>query len=238
MRRRCGPGARLEAFGLTDRDQTSKLPLIIVGGGGHAKVVASTLLLQHRVVLGFVDVDPATPPLLGIANLGNDDTVFDYSPDRVRLVNGVGSVKSTTLRQTIYENFVSKDYSFETVIHPSAIVSPDVEVGAGVQIMAGAVVQPGCQVGFNAIINTGACVDHDCVIGAHAHIAPGATLSGRVHVGSGSQIGTGATIIQGITVGASSIVGAGAVVIRNVPDGVIVVGVPAALLTSRVASRP
>ncbi len=223
---------------LTEQDQASKLPVIVVGGGGHAKVVASALLLQHRTVLGFVDVNPTAPPMLGIVNLGNDDKVFDYSPDLVRLVNGVGSIKSTALRQTIYEKLVAKQYSFETVIHPNAVVSLGVEVGAGVQIMAGAVIQPGSSLGINAIINTGACVDHDCVIEAHAHIAPGATLSGGVHVGKGSQIGTGATIIQGIKIGASSIVGAGAVVIRDVPDGVTVAGVPAVLLTSRVASRP
>jgi sugar O-acyltransferase (sialic acid O-acetyltransferase NeuD family) len=228
----------LEASVLTEQDQTSNLPVIVVGGGGHAKVVANALLLQHQTVLGFVDVNPAAPPMLGIINLGNDDKVFDYSPDLVRLVNGVGSIKSTALRQTIYEKFVAKQYSFETVIHPNAVVSLGVEVGAGVQIMAGAVIQPGSSLGINAIVNTGACVDHDCVIEAHAHIAPGATLSGGVHVGKGSQIGTGATIIQGIKIGASSIVGAGAVVIRDVPDGVTVAGVPAVLLTSRVASRP
>ena len=119
---------------LTDHDPTSKLPVIIVGGGGHAKVVASALLLQHHTVLGFVDVNPVAPPMLGIANLGNDDKVFDYSPDLVRLVNGVGSIKSTALRQTIYERFVAKQYFFETVIHPNAVVSLGVEIGAGVQI--------------------------------------------------------------------------------------------------------
>jgi len=213
------------------------LPVIAVGGSGHAKVLVSTLLLQHRRVLGFVDPNPALPPLLGVAHLGGDEEVFLLSPEDVRLVNGVGSIDSTVLRRTVYEKFLQRRYIFDSVIHPSAIIAPEVDMEDGVQVMAGAVVQAGSRLGANSIVNTGARVDHDCLIGAHAHIAPGVTLSGHVHIGRGSHIGTGATIIQGIKVGAGSIVGAGAVVVRDVPAGVTVVGVPAELAASRAASR-
>lgn len=209
------------------KDQTVSLPVIVVGGGGHAKVLVSTLLLQHRRLLGFVDPRSSLPPLLGVAQLGDDSAVFPYAPDQVRLVNGVGSIGPNTLRRAVYENFRNKQYSFETVIHPSAIVAPDVQVADGVQFMAGVVVQPGSRFGANVIINTAACIDHDCWIEAHAHIAPGVTLSGNVRVGEGAHIGTGANIIQGISVGAGSVVGAGAVVVRDVPAGATVVGIPA-----------
>jgi sugar O-acyltransferase (sialic acid O-acetyltransferase NeuD family) len=223
---------------LRDQHRITNLPLIVVGGGGHAKVLVSTLFLLRQKVLGFVDLNRSMPPLFGIANLGDDDAVFAHSPDQVRLVNGVGSTSSTIQRQRIYEKFVKRGFVFESVIHPSAMVAPEVEIGAGVQIMAGAVLQPGTSLGDNVIVNTGACVDHDCLIEAHAHIAPRAVLSGNVHIGRGSHIGTGATIIQGIRVGAAAIVGAGAVVIRAVPDEVTVAGVPAEIVTHRVTSRP
>ena len=193
------------------------LPVIVVGGGGHAKVLVSTLLLQHRRVLGFVDPKPLLAPLLGNPYLGADDAVFLHSPDQVVLVNGVGSTGSTHLRRAIYEKFTEKRYTFATVIHPSAIIAPEVDIAHGVQVMAGVVVQPGSRLGANVIINTGARVDHDCSIDPHAHIAPGVTLSGNVHVGEGAHIGTGASIIHGITIGAASVVGAGAVVVENVP---------------------
>ena len=152
---------------------------------------------------------------------------FLHSPDQVRLVNGVGSIDSTLSRRMVYEKFREKRYVFETVIHPSAIIAPEILIEDGVEIMAGAIVQPGVRLGPNVIINTGARVDHDCSINAHAHIAPGVTLSGNVHIAQGAHIGTGASIIQGIKVGESSVVGAGAVVISDVPAGDIVVGVPA-----------
>lgn len=227
----------METSAVIDERQTLSTPVIVAGGSGHAKVLVSTLLLQRRRVLGFVDPNPSLPPLLGVRYLGGDDAVFLLSPDEVRLVNGVGSIGSTELRRTVYEKFLERGYIFDSVIHPSAIIAPEVDMEDGVQVMAGAVVQAGSRLGANAIVNTGARIDHDCWIGAHAHIAPGVTLSGHVHIGRGAHIGTGATIIQGIEVGDGSIVGAGAVVLKDVPSGVTVVGVPAELAARHAVSR-
>jgi len=210
-----------------NQDHTLSLPVIVIGGGGHAKVLVSTLLLQNRKVLGFVDLKRTMSSLLGIAYLGDDSAVFLHRPNQVRLVNGVGSVGSLESRRVVYEKLREKEYIFETVIHPSAVIAPDVKIDDGVQVMAGAVVQPGSRIGANVIINTGARIDHDCSIEAHAHIAPGVTLSGDVQIGTGAHVGTGASIIQGIKIGAASIVGAGAVVVEDVPPGITVVGIPA-----------
>jgi sugar O-acyltransferase (sialic acid O-acetyltransferase NeuD family) len=215
----------------------SSLPLIVVGGAGHAKVLVSTLLLQQERLLGFLELNLTLPSLLGVPHLGDDRMVLLHTPAQVRLVNGVGCVGSTNLRQTVYERFRTMEYIFRAVIHPSAVIAPDVHMDQGVQIMAGAIVQPGSWLGENVIINTGARVDHDCTIDAHAHVGPGATLSGNVYVGSGAYIGAGSTVIQGIKVAPGAIVGAGAVVVRDVPAGVTVVGVPAVPLKKPLAFR-
>jgi UDP-perosamine 4-acetyltransferase len=217
---------------------TLELPVIVIGGGGHAKVLVSTLPLCRRNILGFVELNPAMSSLLGISYLGNDSAVLHHAPDKVELVNGVGSASSTMRRREIYDRFAQQGYCFATVIHPSAIVAPEVQFGSGAQIMAGAIVQPGSRIDSNAIVNSGAIIDHDCVVGAHAHIAPGAILSGGVRVESGAHIGTGACIIQGLSVGAGSVVGAGAVVIRDVAPGVTVVGVPARTILRNSSQNP
>ena len=218
---------------MSEEDHLPGPAVIVVGGGGHAKVLIGTLLLQNRSVLGFVDLNRSQPPVLGITNLGDDTVILGFAPDQVRLVNGVGSIGLTARHRRVFEGFIEKQYIFEKVIHPSAVVSLEVQLGVGIQIMAGAVLQPGVRLGDNVIVNTGARVDHDCQIDSHAHIAPGATLSGHIHVGSGAHIGTGATIIQGVTIGAGCIVGAGAVVIDDLPEGITVVGVPAKPVTTR-----
>ncbi len=201
-------------------------PLILVGSGGHARVLLSTLLLLGARVLGFVDPDKTRAELLGTPYLGGDDAISG-DPGNVLLVNGVGSVASIANRLRVYESFRGRGYRFASVIHPGAIIAPEAQLADGVQIMAGAILQTGCVVEEDCIINTGARIDHDCVIQAHAHVAPGAVLGGNVHVGMRAHVGAGATVIQGVQIGSDSIVGAGAVVLSDVPESSTVVGVPA-----------
>lgn len=204
-------------------------PVIILGAGGHAKVLIDTLRLLSTELLGIVDADPnkKNQLLLDVPVLGSDDEVMKHPVEKIFLVNGIGSVRGDPLRRRLFEHFKSKGYRFSSVVHPSSIIASDVILSEGTQIMAGAVVQAGCHIGINTVINTGAVVDHDCHIGGHVHIAPGVTLSGGIWVGESTHIGTGATVIQGIKIGRNSLVAAGAVVIRDVPDDATVAGIPA-----------
>lgn len=203
--------------------------VLVVGAGGHAKVLIDALRLQHVDIIGATDEDPEKheSSLLGVPILGGDEVVRRYPPKTVVLVNGIGSTGVTGRRRDVYCRFKASGYGFTTVVHPAATVADDVSLGDGTQIMAGAVIQVGTRIGCNCIVNTQASVDHDCRIGDHVHIAPGATLSGGVHVGDGVHVGSGAVIIQGIAIGAGCVIGAGAAVIREVGDGSLVRGVPA-----------
>lgn len=203
-------------------------PIIILGGGGHARVVADTLRACKADVLGFVDKDPLKTTLDGLRRLGAEEYILEScNADEVVIANGIGSVGWPGDRYEWFIRLSQSGYNFTSVIHPTATLSPLVHLGRGVQVMARAVVQPGVHLEVNTIVNTGAIVDHDCQIGAHVHIGPGAVLSGNVTVGDCAHIGTGASVIEGINIGAESIVGAGSVVIRDVKDKVIVAGVPA-----------
>jgi UDP-perosamine 4-acetyltransferase len=204
-------------------------PVIVIGAGGHARVLVDALQRAGAEIIGATDVDSGRhgQSLLGVPVIGGDEAVAKHDCRSVLLVNGIGSVGVDAARRRIFERFGSQGYRFATVVHPSAVIAPDVILLEGAQVMAGAVVQTGSRIGKNAIINTRASVDHDCQVGEHAHVAPGSTLSGAVLVGEGAHIGTGACVIQGIRVGRDSLVSAGAVVIRDVPDGAMVAGVPA-----------
>lgn len=204
-------------------------PVIIIGAGGHAKVLISTLKVLERKIIGMLNADvlSAGKTVKGVTILGNDDIIKDYVTDAVELVNGIGSIAEPMKRTEIFLKFKTEGYTFARVIHPAAVIIGDLEIGEGVQIMAGAIVQTGCVISPNVIINTGAIVEHDCKIGAHVHIASSAVLSGGVEIGAMSHIGTGATIVQGVKVGDNVVVGAGAVVTRNISNGKKVVGNPA-----------
>jgi sugar O-acyltransferase (sialic acid O-acetyltransferase NeuD family) len=203
-------------------------PVIVLGTGGHARVLLATLQLLGVNVIGLTDSNPAVVgEVRGFPVIGPDEAILRYQPDRIRLVNGLGSVSKPLARTRLFDRLKREGYFFASVIHPSAIIAADVSWGEGIQIMAGAIIQPGCRIGDNCILNTGAAVDHDCRIGSHVHLAPRVTLSGDVIIGDGVHIGTGAVVIQGVGIGEHCLIGAGTVVIDKVPANTKMVGVPA-----------
>ncbi|HLX79280.1 MAG TPA: acetyltransferase [Burkholderiales bacterium] len=203
--------------------------VILIGAGGHARVLLDVLGRCGVAVAGLTDVDAGKHGklLAGVRVLGSDEVLGRHPPAKTILVNAMGSAESMSLRQKVYERLKKEGYRFLTLVHPSAVIAPDAVLGEGVQVMAGAIVQPGVKIDANSILNTGAQVDHDCLIGAHVHLAPGATLSGSVTVGDGTHIGTAAAVVQCLRVGRGCLVGAGAVVTEDVADGERVAGVPA-----------
>lgn len=202
--------------------------IAIIGAGGHGRVIASVLQAGNAAVAGFIDsgVEEELPfPLLGndddIPKLIDEGTITSF-------IIGLGSIKGgPSLRSKLFDKMIDQGLTPAVAIHPMAILSPGVKIGAGCAIMAGAIVNTGTSIGKNSIINTGAIIDHDGDIGEHVHIAPGVTLSGNVTIGDNSLIGVGSTIRQGITVGKNVTLGAGSVAVKNIADGAIAFGNPA-----------
>lgn len=199
--------------------------VLVLGAGGHGKVVADILLRSGVCVVGFLDDEPALwgSTRLGLPVLGPLISYMQYHADGLAL--GVGAIEAR--RQIVARLGESAWPLWRQVIHPRAIIAPSVRLGRGVTVTAGAIVNPDAALSKFAIANTGATVDHDCVVREYAHIAPGAHLAGGVSIGRGTLIGIGAVVLPGCTVGDRTVVGAGAVVVRDVPDGVTVVGTPA-----------
>jgi sugar O-acyltransferase (sialic acid O-acetyltransferase NeuD family) len=205
------------------------LPVIIVGAGGHATVVADALLASGQEVLGFTDRDSRLhgTRICGIPVLGDDSALARQSVENVRLANGVGGTRGEPLRREVQARLESQGWTFCGVRHPRAVVSAHARIGAGAHLMAGCIVQPGVVVGAGCIVNTGAILEHDVVLGDFVHVAPGAVVCGNARVGDHSHIGAGAVLLQGLSVGNESIVGAGAVVVTSHPGRVTLIGVPA-----------
>lgn len=194
--------------------------LVLIGGGGHALVVAETALTAGWNIGGFLDDRPD-------ANLAGHATRLGKLMSSGDL--GDGTVLHLALGNLAMRHRLLGDIRgwFATIVHPTTTVSRTASVGPGVFISAGAIIQGRTTIGPHAIINTGAIIEHDCIVGENSHIAPRATLLGEVRVGAHTLIGAGAVILPGMHVGSHAVVGAGAVVTRDVPDGSTVVGVPA-----------
>lgn len=189
--------------------------IIIVGAGGHSKVIEDILILNGRKIFGFLDDN-----YVGSEILGKVELIEKYK-DKYDFVLAIGN---NEIREKISKKYLVK---YAVVIHPKAIISKNVQIKEGTVIMAGVIINSDAQIGKHCIVNTGAIIEHDNKIEDYTHISPGAILAGNVKVNKKSWIGAGATIIQGITIGESSIVGAGAVVVKDIPELCIAVGVPA-----------
>ena len=200
----------------------SMAEVCVVGAGGHAKVVVSTLQAAGHALKGLYDDAPEKwgRTVLGVPVVGPVADLEGMDEPAAVLGIGDGRVRSQLARRLHGARWI-------TVVHPGAIVHESARLGAGTVVFAGAVVQASAVVGAHCIVNTGATIDHDCVLGDYVHLGPGSHLSGGVRIGDGAFLGAGVVAIPLVQVGAWSVVGAGSVVTLEVPAGVVAVGAPA-----------
>lgn len=201
-----------------------KPKVIILGAGGHARVLLCALRSSGTSVEACLDPDVRLhgTRLDGTLISGGEGLLDGEPPENILLFNGVGAPKDCRARRAVYERFSSKGYRFPAVLAASALTFNDARWADGVQVLTRAVVHPGSSVGENTIINTGAIIEHDCSVGAHCHVAPGAVVCGGVTIGSGSLVGAGAVVLPGVRIGDGARVAAGAVVRRDCPPGRVV----------------
>lgn len=194
--------------------------LIIIGAGGHGKVIADIALRNGHKNICFVD-DHATGQVMGLPVIGTTSQIRDFDDGNTEFVIGIGN---NTVRKKIAENY---HIPWATLIHPSAQIATGVSIGNGTVVMANAVVNACAVIGRHCIINTGAIVEHDNKIGDFAHLSPGVKLSGTVTVGKNSWIGTGASVTNNIEISENVVIGVGTVVVKDIPEQGTYAGVPA-----------
>ena len=191
--------------------------MIIIGAGGHGRVIAGIIHSCYVEDIIFWDDDPNAAVEGYVVEPRNDSTT-----DKV--IIGIGN---NAIRKRINN---TSNFTYGNAFHPRSLVDGYVNIGEGTVIMAGAILNTGFIIGRHVIINTGSILDHDAAIEDYVHISPGAVLTGTVTVKEGAWVGAGAIIIPNITIGKWATVGAGSVVLQDVPDYAVVVGNPARII--------
>jgi sugar O-acyltransferase (sialic acid O-acetyltransferase NeuD family) len=209
--------------------------ILIIGAGGHGRVVADALLEARRAgtdvdPVGFLDEDAslAGQQYLSVRVVGGLDARAQTPHDAV-----IVAIGDNAARARVTAAMEADGERLALSRHPTAILAADVEAGAGSMICAGARVMTGSRIGRGVIVNTGAIVDHDARLGDYAHVAPGVVLGGDVVVGAGTLVGLGARVLPGVRIGTLVTIGAGSVVLADVPDGATYAGVPARFIAPR-----
>ncbi len=205
--------------------------VVIIGGGGHAKVVIESLRASGQAVAAIVDADPTPREVLGVPVVGDDLKLPELKAQGLsQLFVAIGDNR---LREKLGRKAQGLGFVLVNAIHPSAVTSPSAKLGQGVAVMAGVAINADTEVGDLTIINTGVVVDHDGRLGVACHLGPACALAGGVTVGDHAFLGVGVRVIPGVTIGADTTVGAGGVVVRDLPEAVLAIGVPAKIKGDR-----
>ena len=161
--------------------------LIILGAGGHGKVVADLASQTGKYdEVKFLDDNSTDERVIGkcgnFANFKNEDTEMYPA-----FGNNKGRIE--------WENKMEEaGIKLAKIIHPLAYISPQAEVVDGCVIMPYAIVNTGTKIKKANIINIGAIVDHDCILEEGCHLAPGAIVKGENHLPEGTKVDSGEVI--------------------------------------------
>lgn len=197
----------------------SKVPLLVIGGGEHAALLAETLKNQGEKIIAVFSKNSIKMNKIfeGIDHYTNDEDIRNFLGQKIQIVNGIGYHKNVQKRDMVFSALKKLGFNFKTIIADSALVSSSASIDQGVQILDGAIIQTGAILKENSIVNTGSIVEHNCIISRSACISPGAVICGSCNIGSSAIIGPGACIGNNVTIGEKSILGAGVSVVKNVP---------------------
>ncbi len=193
--------------------------IVIIGAGGHGKVIADIAGKNGYEEIVFLDDNAAIRSCGRYPVIGPSSDAQTMDAD---LIVGIGDAG---IRRRIQETLDEKH--LVTLIHPQAVIAEDVTIGKGSVVMAGAVINPGAEIGKGCIINTCASVDHDCKLGDFVHISAGSHIGGASAIGDQTFVGIGVTVSNQVEITQGCIIGAGAVVIRNIEEAGTYIGVPA-----------
>ena len=197
--------------------------LIIIGASGHGKVVADIAIKMNKWQnIAFLDDDESIKTSMGLEVIGKTADAFTYK-DQADFFVAIGN---NATREKIQEKLTDEGLSVVNLIHPSAVIAADVEIGTGTVVMAGVVINSSCKIGKGCIINTSCSLDHDNAIEDYVHISPGVKAAGSVNIGKGTWLGIGSIVSNNVNICRGCKVGAGAVVVKDITEPGTYVGVP------------
>lgn len=212
--------------------------VIVIGAGGHAKVIADIIDKSKDIVVGFLDDNKTKGNIIikekqyKVIGRIDDCRKIQLESPEIEFVIAIGNNK---VRKQIAERY--KDLKFYTAIHPSSQIALDVEIGEGTVVMANTSINTSAKIKKHCIINTGAVIEHDNILEDYVHVSPNATLCGTVQIGELTHVGAGTTVRNNISICHDCIIGAGSVVVKNINEPSTYIGIPARKMIKRELER-
>lgn len=197
---------------------------IVIGSGGHSKVIIDILKRNNQKIYGIVSDDPKKKLANKSNFLGKLKSLFNLKDkNSYNIYIGIGD---SGIRKKIYFELKKFNFNFPPLVCPTAILSNDCKIGNGSFVNSGCILNTHCSVGIFSIINTGSTIDHETKIGNFSTICPGVNIAGQVKIGNNSFVGTGSVINNNLKLTSNLIVGSGSVVIKSLLKSGTAVGIP------------
>ena len=205
---------------------------VIIGAGKYGEVYLSYLKDSGVDVVGFLDDDPkvADKQFGGLPVLG-PISILPTLKDRYGITAVYCPLGNNKLRVKFLREAASLGYETPSYIHPSVIISPNVEIGNGVYILLGTQIMPYTKIENFVMISMNVSIAHHNVLKTGTFLSTGCNFGASIVAEENSYCGIGSTIMTGLhRIGKDCLIGAGAVVIKDVPDGAVMAGVPAKII--------
>ncbi|MBQ5531048.1 MAG: acetyltransferase [Kiritimatiellae bacterium] len=206
--------------------------LLIAGAGGFGRELYGAALEARGygeafAIGGFLDDRPDAlaafdgyPPVLA----GIDS--FEPRADDVFVV-ALGNVDA---RRKCAESLAARGARFMPVVHESARIGPNVEIGEGSFIAPGVSITADVSLGRHVCVFHNSSIGHDTRFGDYCHIYAQCSIGGNVTAGERVAIYPGSVVTPRRKLGDGAVVGALSAVFTDVPPGGRVLGNPAAPL--------
>lgn len=201
--------------------------LCIVGAGGFGREVLASLKdnylllgkkIENEVVFLDDDQNLKGKRIMGVPVIQTPDFIVS----KYDVIIAVGDPET---RKKIV-NSLPKETNYTTLIHPTAIIMDDCEIGEGSIITAGSTITCNIKIGKHSHINLHTTIGHDCRIGDFFTTAPGTHISGECEIGNCVYFGTNASVRQGVKICDNTTIGMGGVVVKNIIEKGVYIGNP------------
>lgn len=199
--------------------------ILLFGSGGYSNVVIDILEKKKIKLVGYLDIKKNQE--LKLKYLGKISENIKLIKNKK--IAGFIAIGNNYIRQTVYNevNKINKNFSWETIIDPSCIVSKKTKIGSGSIVIAGTTINSNVKIGKHCIINTNNSIDHDNYIDDFSSTGPSVTTGGSVKIGSLSHIGISSTIKNNIEIGSNTIIGSFSFVNKRCLSNNLYLGIPA-----------
>lgn len=155
-------------------------------------------------------------------------TISDYTPQTDDIF--ICSIGGNS-RKACMESILRKGGEFLTLIHQTARIGTNVELGKGCMVGAFTTIAADAKIGNYNFIQSNMIIGHDVIIGDWNRIDSHTMLIGGITIGNENMIHSAAVINHEVHIGNRTHIGACSFVTRNVEDNWTVFGNPARRLS-------